>query len=223
MAYYQMFLNDSDCVKAARPLTPEGIILHSVGCAQSRASVFIRQWNRPGCNVAPHAIIDGSGDIYQTLPFNLRGWHAGGRANNTHIGIEMCEPSTLRYVNGYKFTVNAEDLPAALKLAERTYDAAVMLCRDLCVQYKLDPKSIISHAEAHALGIASDHGDPDYYWHCLGTSYTMNGFRENVRSALDAGKEWKVEITSVLTKTDADQIVSSLLASGYDALAYPVL
>ena len=28
---------------------------------------------------------------YQTLPWDHRGWHAGGSANNTHIGFEICE------------------------------------------------------------------------------------------------------------------------------------
>lgn len=42
-----------------------------------------------------HAFIgklkDGSIATYQTLPWNHRGWHAGGDANNTHIGFEICE------------------------------------------------------------------------------------------------------------------------------------
>ena len=222
MAYYQMIITDSDCCKAARVIEPEGIILHSVGCSQSRASVFIRQWNKQGCRVAPHAIIDGSGDIYQTLPYNVRGWHAGGKGNDTHLGIEMCEPSTLKYLNGWKFEIDPEDIPAALALAKRTYDAAVALCRDLCRQYKLDPKTIISHAEAHMLGIASDHGDPDSYWTQLGTGYTMDAFRADVRAALDAGRAWKVEIESVLTMQDAHKIVSMLREAGYDSTASPV-
>lgn len=42
-----------------------------------------------------HAFIgklkDGSIATYQTLPWNHRVWHAGGDANNTHIGFEICE------------------------------------------------------------------------------------------------------------------------------------
>lgn len=222
MAYYQMYITDSDCAKAARPLAPEGIVLHSVGCSQSKAIVFIRQWNTPGCSVAPHAIIDGSGAIFQTLPYNVRGWHAGGKANNTHVGIEMCEPDSLVYVNGWKFTVSDDDRPDALLLAERTYRSAVELCRDLCVQYALDPRRIISHKEAHEMGIASDHGDPESFWDQLGTGYSMDQFRADVQHAIDARKAWSVTIESVLTKQDADRIVSLLREAGYDASASPV-
>ena len=55
-------------------------------------------WNQPrpsGKKVCVHAFIgklkDGSIATYQTLPWNMRGWHAGGKANDTHIGFEICE------------------------------------------------------------------------------------------------------------------------------------
>ena len=32
---------------------------------------------------------------YQTLPWDHRGWHAGGSANNTHIGFEICEDALM--------------------------------------------------------------------------------------------------------------------------------
>lgn len=42
-----------------------------------------------------HAFIgklkDGSIATYQTLSWNHHGWYAGGDANNTHIGFEICE------------------------------------------------------------------------------------------------------------------------------------
>lgn len=220
--YYSAICTQSDCYKASRTIEPQGIILHSVGCNQPRASVFVGLWNKAGVKVMPHAVIDGSGVIFQTLPYNVRGWHAGGKANNTHVGIEMCEPDSLVYVNGWKFTVSDDDRPDALLLAERTYRSAVELCRDLCVQYALDPRRIISHKEAHEMGIASDHGDPESFWDQLGTGYSMDQFRADVQHAIDARKAWSVTIESVLTKQDADRIVSLLREAGYDASASPV-
>ena len=29
-----------------------------------------------------------------------RGWHGGGSSNNTHIGVEMCEPGCIKYTVG---------------------------------------------------------------------------------------------------------------------------
>ena len=57
-------------------------------------------WNRSGTNACVHAFIgklaDGSVASVQTLPWNMRGWHAGNgttrpSANNTHISFEICE------------------------------------------------------------------------------------------------------------------------------------
>ena len=54
-------------------------MLHSVGCAQPSASVFIKNWNSASYDRAcVHGFIDGNdGTVYQTLPWDHRGWHAG--------------------------------------------------------------------------------------------------------------------------------------------------
>lgn len=46
---------------------------------------------------------DGSIATYQTLPWNHRGWHAGGGANNTHIGFEICEDNLTDKLTLIKF------------------------------------------------------------------------------------------------------------------------
>lgn len=79
-------------------------MLHSVGCPQPSANVFIKQWNKSGIQKCVHAFIEANGDVYQTLPWDHRGWHAGGNANNTHIGVEMCEPSTIKYTSSFGWT-----------------------------------------------------------------------------------------------------------------------
>lgn len=51
--------------------------------------------------------------------------------------------------------------------------------------YNLEPDTAIcSHAEGHARGIASGHGDPEHLWKGLGLGYTMNGFRQDVKAAM---------------------------------------
>ena len=164
---------------------PVGLMLHSVGCAQPNAMVFVNGWNKESYDKAcVHAFIDSnSGAVYQTLPWNFRGWHCGGSGNNTHCGIELCESGYITYINGYQFTV--KDREKAQADAKRTYDAAVELFAMLCRLYDLDPiTQILSHKEGHAAGIASDHGDPEHYWKGIGMNYTMNGFRNDVKEAM---------------------------------------
>ncbi len=89
----------------------KGIMVHSTGANNPNLRRYVgpddgllgvnqynNHWNqdRPdGRQVCVHAFIgklkDGSIATYQTLPWNHRGWHAGGDANNTHIGFEICE------------------------------------------------------------------------------------------------------------------------------------
>lgn len=164
---------------------PVGLMLHSVGCAQPSAMVFVNRWNKESYdNACVHAFIDANtGDIYQTLPWNFRGWHCGGAGNNTHVGVEMCESQYISYINGYQFTVS--DTAKAKADAKRAYNAAVELFAIICKEYNLDPLTqICSHKEGGAKGIASGHGDPEHYWSGLGLSYTMNGFRNDVMEAM---------------------------------------
>lgn len=191
MNIIQSYLTNNPCYKAGRKITVKGLMLHSVGCPQPKASVFVKNWNSASYDRAcVHGFIDANtGDIYQTLPWNHRGWHCGsgskGSGNNTHIGVEMCEPATIKYTGGSSFTCS--DRAAAQAAAERTYKAAVELFAYLCQQYGLDPLKdgvIVSHREGHARGIASNHGDPEHLWKGLGMSYTMDTFRAAVKAQM---------------------------------------
>lgn len=187
MKIIQSILTKNPCFTAGRKIAVKGLMLHSIGCAQPSALVFVNMWNSPSYSSAcVHAFIDGNtGDIYQTLPWNHRGWHGGGSSNNTHIGVEMCEPGCIKYTGGATFTCS--DLAAARASVERTYKAAVELFAHLCKEYNLDPLAdgvIVSHKEGYARGIATSHGDPEHLWSQLGMGYTMNGFRAAVKSAM---------------------------------------
>lgn len=187
MNIIQSYLTNNPCYKTNRKITVKGLMLHSVGCPQPKASVFVNNWNKASYDRAcVHGFIDANtGDIYQTLPWNHRGWHGGGSSNNTHIGVEMCEPAQIKYTGGASFTCS--DKAAAQAAAKRTYEAAVELFAYLCQQYGLDPLKdgvIVSHREGHARGIASNHGDPEHLWKGLGMSYTMDTFRAAVKAAM---------------------------------------
>lgn len=188
MKLVQSILTKNPCYTAGRKITVKGLMLHSVGCPQPKASVFINSWNSTSYDRAcVHGFIDGNdATVYQTLPWNHRGWHCGGSGNNTHIGVEMCEPACIRYTSGSNFTCS--DIATARAVAKRTYEAAVELFAMLCKQYGLNPMAggvIVSHREGHSRGIASNHGDPEHLWTQLGMGYTMDGFRKAVRAAMD--------------------------------------
>ena len=177
------------CYKAGKSLNVKGLMLHSVGCPQPSAQTFVNQFNvnNPGGNrnVCVHAFVDANtGVVYQTLPWDMVGWHAGGSANGTHIGVELCEPDCIKYTGGSTFTCS--DKSRAQSQLRTAYNAAVKLFAYLCKQFNLNPLAngvIISHAEGHKMGVASGHGDPDHLFSQLGM-YSMDGFRRDVNDAM---------------------------------------
>ena len=168
------------CYQIGAALYPQGIMLHSVGCAQLSAAVFARSFNQyqpGGASVCVHAFVQADGTVYQTLPWETIAWHCGGSANSTHIGVEMTEPSA-----GMTYAEAAEQIAG-------TYRTAVELFAALCKQYGLDPAQdgvIIGHAEGHRRGVASNHADPELLWRTYDMGYTMDGFRADVAEAMAA-------------------------------------
>ena len=204
MKIIESMLTKNSCYKLSQKMQVKGLMLHSIGCPQPRAEVFARGWNNPNKEVAVHGFIDGlTGDVWQFLPWGICGWHAGGAANLTHIGVEMGEPDCIKYKpSSATFTVSDADKPAAIEVVKRTYAAAVELFAQLCRKFELDPLGdgvIIGHAEGYARGVASNHGDPEHIWRQLGLPYTMESFRRDVAEKL--GKEvgndqsWDFEYT----------------------------
>ncbi len=205
MKLVENILTRNPCYTAGRKITVKGLMLHSVGCPQPKASVFINSWNSLShASSCVHGFIDGNdGTVYQTLPWNHRGWHCGsgnkGSGNNTHIGVEMCEPACIKYTAGSNFTCS--NLAEAKAVAKRTYEAAVELFAMLCRKYSLNPLVdgvIISHREGHSRGIASNHGDPEHLWTQLGLGYTMDGFRKAVKVAMSGASSGTDGYTKIM-------------------------
>lgn len=180
MTIIKVIAEKNKCYQAGGVLHPQGIMLHSVGCAQPSAAVFARSFNQfqqGGASVCVHAVAQADGTVYQLLPWEMRGWHCGGSANSTHIGVEMTEPSA-----GMTYAEAAEQIAG-------TYRTAVELFAALCKKYGLDPVRdgvIIGHAEGHRRGVASNHADPELLWRTYDMGYTMDGFRADVAEAMAA-------------------------------------
>lgn len=193
MNVIQSILTKNPCFQVGRTISVKGLMLHSVGCAQPNAAVFLSAWNSANYSSAcVHAFIDGNtGDVYQTLPWNMRGWHAGTPANDSYIGVEMCEPppSALKYTNNGT-SLDILDAAAARAVVQRTYRSVVELFASLCRQFQLDPLRdgvILSHKEGALRGIATAHGDPEHLWCKFGL--TMDQFRKDVDAALKAQQQ----------------------------------
>lgn len=182
LTVHQTYLTQNDCYRSGGALTLRAV-LHSVA-APARCHGLVQSWNQPGVKACVHGFIDANtGAVYQTLPWTCRGWHGGGSSNNTHIGVEMCEPASIRYTSGANFL---DQDPAATEAAVlRTYGTAVDLFAQLCRTFSLDPLGdgvILSHREGHQRGIATNHGDPEHLWSPFGL--TMDIFRQAVSAAL---------------------------------------
>lgn len=222
----KLIFTQNACYKAGRTITPKGIMVHSTGANNPNLRRYVgpddgllgknqynNHWNqdRPdGRQVCVHAFIgklkDGTIATYQTLPWNHRGWHAGGSANDTHIGFEICEDglTDVKYFNA-------------------VYKEAVELCVYLCKLYGLTERDIIGHYEGYQKGIASNHGDPKNWFPKHGKS--MDTFRADVKLGLTVAtkppdtelqKYYRVQVGAFSVKSNAKNMLKKLHAAGFE-------
>jgi AmpD protein len=88
-----------------------------------------------GVTVSAHVVIGRQGEMYQTVGFDQRAWHAGqssfsGRSacNDFSIGIELIGP---------------EEGP----FTDAQYESLGSLCAALCSQYKIPSAHIVGHRD----------------------------------------------------------------------------
>ena len=105
MKLFTKYMTRNDCYTAGRKITPKGIMVHSTAVPGVMAAEWFSRWNKSykageiNRQVCVHAFVDDK-EVWQYLPWDHRGWHAGGAANNTHIGFEICEPAGFSYKSG---------------------------------------------------------------------------------------------------------------------------
>ena len=220
----KLIFTENECYKAGGKIKPKGIMVHSTGANNPflrryvgpddgllGANQYNNHWNqhRPsGRQVCVHAFIgklkNGSIATYQTLPWDHRGWHAGGEANDSHIGFEICEDnlSDAAYFNA-------------------VYKEATELCAYLCKLYDLTEKDIIGHYEGYQKKIASNHGDPRHWFSRHGKS--MDTFRADVKKLLTTPaastpptkKLYRVQVGAYSVKSNAEAMLARVKAAGF--------
>lgn len=188
MKLVESFLTKNPCYNTDRKITVKGIMLTTVGCPQPSAKVFLNNWNRKSYTRAcPHAIVDATSDtVYQTLPWEHRGWHSNESANNTMIGVTMCEPNQIRYQGGSAFEV-VGDKEKAVEIVKRTYKSAVEICAKLCEEFNLDPLTDIYSTPPMSDGLPGKN-NPVHLWDQMGLPYDMGYFRKKVKNWITPAK-----------------------------------
>lgn len=169
--------------KAAQKFTPRGVVLHSIGTPQPKASVLWNYWQNNGSQYVVHYMVDDT-QILHCMPDNYKCWHVGSPGNSQFIGIEMGEPSQIHYISGATFTVS--DLAAARAYAEAAYKNAVWLIAQLCKKYGWDPYTAVeTHYDVTRRGLSNtDHVDPQHLWDGLGMGYSLLTLRRDVAAAM---------------------------------------
>ncbi len=186
MKIVEKIMIQNDCYRANQKITPTGIMVHSTATPGVMAKEWFDKWNKSYKDgettrqVCVHAFLDDK-EVYQYLPWDHRGWHAGGSANNTHIGFEICEPAGFTYAHGA--TMVGYDVEANEEYFRKIFNNAVELCTLLCLQFNLTENDIITHCEGHNLGVASNHADVMHWFPKHGES--MDSLRLAVKKALE--------------------------------------
>lgn len=205
MRLHRALLTHNDCYLRGRTIRPQGVMVHSTGANNPYLRRYIapddgrlgtpssRHWNQSGVGACVHAMIgkaaDGSVAVYQTLPWDMRGWHCGRSGNDTHIAFEICEDGLTD--EGY---------------FRQTYQAAVELTAYLCKRFGLDPLAdgvVLCHSEGYARGIASNHADVLHWWRKFGVD--MDDFRADVAAEMQGGED--------MTEAQVRQIVREEIAA----------
>jgi len=185
--------------------TTTGLVIHSIGTPQPKAQVLVNNFNKQTVTASVHGFVE-PGLYIETAPTRVgkklakKCYHVGGNWNNSRLGIEMCEPGTIKYTGGSNFTdSNPESTKKYIKDVTATM---VLIAADLCLFHDIDVSMISTHAEAYKLGQGSNHGDPDHIWRYVG--YSIAQFRIDVQARIN---ELKGDYLSNMTKAEFEKIL----------------
>ena len=185
---------------------------------------------------------DGLMLTVKTLPDDYCPWCSGGgnladakkngfSGNNANFlsfyQVEVCEDKTCTgIVYGRKNPYNPQ------KYADLCYNEMVAFSVDFFKRFfggnpnSVTAKTLTSHTEGCAMGIASNHADP---WHWLGKyGYSGDTLRSAVKNALSATPQppqptpgnavYRVQVGAYKQKVNANEMLTKLKSKGFDAL-----
>lgn len=150
--------------------------------------------------------------IYKQKGRTKKCYHVGsgpkGSRNSTHIGIEMTEPSTIKYTGGASF-IDLDPENTKKHIIGVTQTAAEVFA-DLCIFHNIpvNESTITTHRQSCLDGLGGNHGDPEHIWKVIG--YTLKDFRRDVQAYIDAKKG---DVLALMTKQEFEQILDQKLAT----------
>lgn len=219
MEIIQCYQTKNPCYRKGTPMKPVGIVVHSTGANNPHLCRYVdcperlgvnrygNHWNRPEAATLVHGAIgldkEGFVTVVNTLPYTMAAWGVGKGSRGSynydptgHIQFEMCE----------------DDLTDP-SYFDQVMGTAVAYCAQLCREYGLAAESVVSHKEAHALGYASNHGDPENWMGRFGM--TMEDFRARVRAKL------KGEVAIMGKVVNRDELVAWIDAHAVEVEKQP--
>ncbi len=197
-----------------------GIVVHSTGANNANLKRYVNSpaicgvnvnrnyYDRSDLDACPHAVIgkDKYGKVRaaQLLPYNICCWNSGSGSKGSYnfapayLQFEMCE----------------DDLQDESYFNE-AFDLAAGLCAKWCDDFGIPLEKVVSHKEAHALGFASNHGDPENWLSRFGKD--MNWFRHKVEKQRASGRIYRVQIGAFKSYANALAYAQKVKADGYSA------
>ena len=226
---FTAYAKNNLCYKTAQKMPggkAQGIVVHSTGannpwlwryvndplmCGENPYQTY---YDRTTWDACPHAVIgkdkDGTVRAAKLLPYDICCWNAGSGSKGSYnydpayLQFEICE--------------DALDDPDYF---EQAFDLAARLCYEWCKAYDIPTERIVSHKEAHALGYANNHGDPEHWLAKFGRG--MDWFRNKVKALENAPEKlYRVQIGAFRSRTNAEAYAEKAKADGYSAFIVEV-
>ncbi len=172
-------------------IRPEYVVVHSTATGTDKIERLFRSWNRESAAKSCHGMVDDV-QFVQTLPYDVRGWHVGSNGNGLSIGFEICEPKNIAYSNASHSRVDMQrydpkDAGIRADFLKRYINAAYMAAH-MCQDTGIPSEKVLSHKEMCAIGKATNHADVQHWFDMFGDDFTMNAFRDDVKTLLSTGR-----------------------------------
>lgn len=219
---------NNPCYAAHQPMpegNPSGIVVHSTGANNPwlrryvnapeivGENIYKNYYDRPDWQACPHAVIgrdkDGRVRAAQLLPYDICCWNCASGSKGSYnyspayLQFEICEDGLY----------DEEYFSAAFALAAQ-------LCREWCDEFGIPLENIVSHKEAHALGYANNHGDPENWLSKFGRN--MDWFREQVEALKPSNSLYRVQIGAFRSYANATAYAQQARADGYSAFVVEI-
>lgn len=220
---------NSSCYKGTSKMTIKGVLWHSTGANNPNLKRYVQpsdnapdrdewikilgknssknDWNhvkiQAGLNCWIGKLADGTVTTIQTMPWDYKPWGCGsgskGSCNNGWIQFEICEGEL-----------------TDKSYFEKVYKEACEITAYLCDLYNIDPNgtvemngatvpTILCHADAHKLGLGSNHGDVNHWFPKHGKS--MATVRSDVAKLMNKS-------TSIIESNDKINSASVMFQNG---------